>query len=54
MVNFDGGASLIKQFVDLEITEALPNSMRGQLAAPAHRYQVANGAIAEEMHGLSS
>ena len=54
VVNFDGDASLIKQFVDLEITEALPNSMRGQLAAPAHRYQVANGAIAEEMHGLSS
>jgi tRNA-2-methylthio-N6-dimethylallyladenosine synthase len=31
-VNFDGEASLIGQFVDVVITEALPNSLRGRLA----------------------
>ncbi|MEL7451040.1 MAG: tRNA (N6-isopentenyl adenosine(37)-C2)-methylthiotransferase MiaB [Pseudomonadota bacterium] len=31
-VNFDGGAELIGQFVDVTITEALPNSLRGRLA----------------------
>ncbi len=31
-VNFDGDASLIGRFVDVEITEALPNSLRGRLA----------------------
>jgi len=31
-VNFDGPASLIGQFVDVCITEALPNSLRGRLA----------------------
>jgi tRNA-2-methylthio-N6-dimethylallyladenosine synthase len=31
-VNFDGGPSLIGQFVDVLITEALPNSLRGRLA----------------------
>ena len=41
VVNFDGGDELIKQFVDLQITESLPNSMRGELAAPEHRYQTA-------------
>ncbi|RLA08973.1 MAG: tRNA (N6-isopentenyl adenosine(37)-C2)-methylthiotransferase MiaB [Gammaproteobacteria bacterium] len=40
VVNFDGDDSLIKQFVDLEITEALPNSLRGKLAAPESRYKV--------------
>ena len=35
VVNFDGPASLIGEFVDLEITEALPNSLRGRLAAGA-------------------
>lgn len=35
VVNFDGPASLIGKFVDLEITEALPNSLRGRLAAGA-------------------
>ena len=29
VVNFDGDASLISQFVDVKITEALPNSLRG-------------------------
>ena len=34
VVNFDGGgADLIGRFVDVEITEALPNSLRGRLAA---------------------
>ncbi|NCA70928.1 MAG: tRNA (N6-isopentenyl adenosine(37)-C2)-methylthiotransferase MiaB [Sphingobacteriia bacterium] len=31
VVNFDGAATLIGDFVDLEITEALPNSLRGRL-----------------------
>jgi tRNA-2-methylthio-N6-dimethylallyladenosine synthase len=31
-VNFDANASLIGQFVDVVITEALPNSLRGRLA----------------------
>ncbi len=31
-VNFDADASLIGQFVDVTITEALPNSLRGRLA----------------------
>jgi tRNA-2-methylthio-N6-dimethylallyladenosine synthase len=31
-VNFDGDAALIGQFVDVLITEALPNSLRGRLA----------------------
>jgi tRNA-2-methylthio-N6-dimethylallyladenosine synthase len=36
-VNFDGPASLINRFVDVQITEAMPNSLRGRLvAAPAH------------------
>ena len=30
-VNFDGGSSLIGEFVDVTITEALPNSLRGRL-----------------------
>ena len=29
VVNFDGSHDLIGQFVDVEITEALPNSLRG-------------------------
>ncbi len=39
-VNFDGDAALIGQFVDVLITEALPNSLRGRLidsAAPLRR-----------------
>ena len=30
-VNFDGPADLIGGFVDVEITEALPNSLRGRM-----------------------
>ena len=33
-VNFDGPPALINRFVDVAITEALPNSLRGRLAAP--------------------
>lgn len=32
VVNFDGSPELIGQFVELTITEALPNSLRGQIA----------------------
>jgi tRNA-2-methylthio-N6-dimethylallyladenosine synthase len=35
VVNFDGAPSLIGQFVDLTITQALPNSLRGVLAGAA-------------------
>jgi tRNA-2-methylthio-N6-dimethylallyladenosine synthase len=33
-VNFDGPPSLINRFVDVVITEAMPNSLRGRLAVP--------------------
>ena len=33
-VNFDAGPSCIGQFVDVEITEALPNSLRGRAIHP--------------------
>jgi len=36
-VNFDADASLIGEFVDVLITEALPNSLRGRLALPKAR-----------------
>ena len=34
VVNFEGSDTLIGRFVDVRITEALPNSLRGELAAP--------------------
>jgi len=34
VVNFSAPAALIGEFVDVRITEALPNSLRGELAAP--------------------
>jgi tRNA-2-methylthio-N6-dimethylallyladenosine synthase len=34
VVNFDGPADLIGRFVELRITEALPNSLRGELVDP--------------------
>ena len=37
MVNFDGPAALIGRFVDVRITEALPNSLRGELVATPER-----------------
>jgi len=33
-VNFDGSPDLIGRFVDVVITEAMPNSLRGRLAEP--------------------
>jgi tRNA-2-methylthio-N6-dimethylallyladenosine synthase len=36
-VNFDGPAALIGRFVEVEISEALPNSLRGRLAANRER-----------------
>jgi tRNA-2-methylthio-N6-dimethylallyladenosine synthase len=33
-VNFDGPPGLIGRFVDIVITEAMPNSLRGRLAEP--------------------
>jgi tRNA-2-methylthio-N6-dimethylallyladenosine synthase len=35
VVNFNGDHRLIGGFVDVEITEALPNSMRGRLVEEA-------------------
>ncbi|MEM9058313.1 MAG: tRNA (N6-isopentenyl adenosine(37)-C2)-methylthiotransferase MiaB, partial [Pseudomonadota bacterium] len=35
-VNFDGAQALIGQFVDVVVTEALPNSLRGRLADVAY------------------
>jgi tRNA-2-methylthio-N6-dimethylallyladenosine synthase len=34
-VNFDASHALLGQFVDVKITEALPNSLRGRVHAPA-------------------
>ena len=36
VVNFDGEASLIGQFIEVEITEAQPNSLRARISTPAH------------------
>ena len=33
-VNFDGPPALIGRFIDVVVTEALPNSLRGRIAAP--------------------
>ena len=35
-VNFDADETLIGQFVDVVVTEALPNSLRGRLLVPEH------------------
>ncbi|HSF79111.1 MAG TPA: tRNA (N6-isopentenyl adenosine(37)-C2)-methylthiotransferase MiaB [Steroidobacteraceae bacterium] len=43
-VNFDGQASLLNGFVDLLITEALPNSLRGRLVATADGLPAARSA----------
>jgi tRNA-2-methylthio-N6-dimethylallyladenosine synthase len=40
-VNFDGDPRLVGQFVDLQITEAMPNSLRGRLAGCATVGEVA-------------
>jgi tRNA-2-methylthio-N6-dimethylallyladenosine synthase len=36
-VNFDGDAALINRFVDVQVTEAMNNSLRGRLVADAAR-----------------
>jgi tRNA-2-methylthio-N6-dimethylallyladenosine synthase len=48
VVNFDGPRTLIGQFVDLLITESLPNSLRGQLQAPAPLAHPAAAATAQQ------
>ena len=40
-VNFDARDTLIGEFVDVEITEALPNSLRGRLLAPGEQRRTA-------------
>jgi len=40
VVNFAGPRELIGQFVDVRITEAMPNSLRGEIVSTAD--QVAN------------
>jgi tRNA-2-methylthio-N6-dimethylallyladenosine synthase len=46
VVNFDGDHELIGQFVDVRITEALPNSLRGVLVAtPEQEQKVAVAAV---------
>ena len=40
-INFDGDPRLVGQFVDLQITEAMPNSLRGRLAGCATVGEVA-------------
>jgi tRNA-2-methylthio-N6-dimethylallyladenosine synthase len=42
VVNFDGPMELIGQFVDVRITEALPNSLRGEWMQPATGNRAAN------------
>ncbi len=51
VVNFPGGERLIGQFVDVLITEALPNSLRGVLAA---RSEAADASVApvEAQHSV--
>ena len=34
-VNFDGPAALIDRFVEVQVTEAMPNSLRGRLVEPS-------------------
>ena len=35
-VNFNGPESMIGRFAQVQITEALPNSLRGRLLMPSH------------------
>lgn len=39
VVNFDGQAELIGELVDVRVTEALPNSLRGELTRNRHQHQ---------------
>jgi tRNA-2-methylthio-N6-dimethylallyladenosine synthase len=45
-VNFDGPVSLIDQFADVIITEAMPNSLRGRLVAANEHRQAERAAFA--------
>jgi len=40
-VNFDGPPSLLNRFVDVVITEAMPNSLRGRLASAVPERSIA-------------
>jgi tRNA-2-methylthio-N6-dimethylallyladenosine synthase len=42
VVNFKGTKDMIGEFIDIEITEALPNSLRGSLAETSKLAQAAN------------
>ena len=47
VVNFDAGSELIGRFVKVRITEALPNSLRGEFVAvddPGHADKLVNWA----------
>jgi tRNA-2-methylthio-N6-dimethylallyladenosine synthase len=44
VVNFDGDATLVGEFVTVRITEALTNSMRGELAVDAAHERAVSGA----------
>ncbi|MGA7800719.1 MAG: tRNA (N6-isopentenyl adenosine(37)-C2)-methylthiotransferase MiaB [Gammaproteobacteria bacterium] len=44
VVNFNGAPTLLGGFADVHITEALPNSLRGELAAAVGGRRVAGGA----------
>jgi len=48
VVNFEGSPELIGQFVDVEITEGLTNSLRGKLVATPE----ADSHIAPQYHSL--
>ncbi|MDG6774771.1 tRNA (N6-isopentenyl adenosine(37)-C2)-methylthiotransferase MiaB [Thiomicrorhabdus sp. ZW0627] len=48
VVNFEGSPELIGQFVDVEILEALPNSLRGKLVATPE----ADKHVAPQFHAL--
>jgi len=43
VVNFDASPELIGQFVDVRITEALPNSLRGEIVPDTEATRVATG-----------
>ena len=49
-VNFAGPASLLNQFADVLITEALPNSLRGRLASTPPGERCHSVAAAPELH----
>ena len=44
VVNFPGGSELVGRFVQVRVTRALPNSLRGELLAADDRYAAASAA----------